>query len=147
MLLQVFSFGNVLADLAGTVDEACCVRAQLKFTNATKVPSTVYFYINPDGNKNSSGSYDLSVAPKSVEIAPHEYQFITLTFHPRQIIPYSATFQAKVENGDGRPQTQMFTCAVQVRLRSIHCSWKLSDAVQAAFHNIQQHHKPVNQPI
>ena len=111
----MFSFGNVLADLAGTEDEACCVRAQLKFTNATKVPSTVHFLITPDNNDSSSSPYPLSVAPKSVEITPHEYQFIAVTFHPGQIVPYSATFQAKVENGEGCPETQIFTCSMQVR--------------------------------
>jgi hypothetical protein len=116
MPLQVFSFGDVLADLTGTGGEACCIRAQLKFTNATKVASTVHFSVTPDNNDSSTSPYALSVAPQSAEIAPHEYQFVGLTFHPRQITAYSATFQAKVENGDGRPETQMFTCTIQVRL-------------------------------
>lgn len=111
---QVFSFGNVLADLAGTMDDSCCIHAQLKFTNATKVASSVLFSATLNGSDSSSTTPALSVAPKQAEIAPHEYQFVTLTFHPGQIAPYSGTFQAMVENGDGNPATQKFTCAVQV---------------------------------
>ena len=140
----MFSFGNVLADLAGTGDEACCIHAQLKFTNATKVPSTVHLSVTPDNNDNSSSPYPLSVVPKSVEIAPHEYQFITVTFHPGQIIPYSATFQAKVENGEGRPDTETFICSMQVRpcVKMTPCETLQSDRVwRQFFHNCMSLHR------
>ena len=115
---QVFSFGNVLADLAGTMDESCCIHAQLKFTNATKVASSVLFSAALDSN-DTSATPALSVVPKQAEIAPHEYQFVTLTFHPGQIAPYSGTFQAVVENGDGNPATERFTCSVRVCYRPL----------------------------
>jgi hydrocephalus-inducing protein len=111
---QVFSFGNVLADLAGTGDESCSVHAQLKFTNATKVITTVQLSVMPDSKDDVPAPYPINVTPKSIEIPPHEYQFVSLSFHPRQIMAYSAIFQALVENGEGRPETQGFKCTVQV---------------------------------
>ena len=113
-VLQIFSFGDVLADLGGTGEDPCSVQAHLKFTNATKVSSTVHFSVMPEGKSNNLSQYPMSVSPKRVEIAPHEHDFVSITFNPRDIIPYSANFQARVENGDGNPETQEFSCILQV---------------------------------
>jgi hypothetical protein len=116
--VQVFDFGTVIADLsADSAGGQGAVTANLKLTNAIKVPCNVACSVEPAGKSAAAEPLSISVKPAQLMIPAHECRFVQLVFHPKLIASVSGVFKAVVENGQGNPATHQFTCKVQVRFR------------------------------
>ncbi|GMH35419.1 hypothetical protein BSKO_03287 [Bryopsis sp. KO-2023] len=116
---KAFNFGAVTARLSGgestdEQDDANCVKANLKFINPVKIPSTVHFSIKPQGEwtSRSGEAYPFVVKPESVTIPPHENTYVSVYFMPRAIQSFVATLEATVSMGCDQ-DTKGFSCQVR----------------------------------
>jgi len=128
---KVFSFGPVLANLAGDEEGEATpaepeldengepkpvlptggVKANFRISNPKKVPCSVDFTLAP---KEDAGGekFPMEVHPASLDVPPHEHRYVTLYFDPRAISSYVATLDAVVREG-ADPKTKQFTCDVR----------------------------------
>ena len=128
---KVFSFGPVLANLAGDEEGEATpaepeldengepkpvlptggVKANFRISNPKKVPCSVDFTLAP---KEDAGGekFPMEVHPASLDVPPHEHRYVTLYFDPRAIASYVATLDAVVREG-ADPKTKQFTCDVR----------------------------------
>lgn len=140
--MQVFNFGTVVADLAdaGTATGSApgaepgrAVTANIKLTNAAKVPCVVKCTVEPLSKPGAAGSgaaastaaaaaaaaatqatFPLSCSPGQLTIAPHADAFVQLQFHPKQIASFVGVFKATAENGEQQRETHQFKCELRV---------------------------------
>ena len=128
---KVFSFGPVLANLAGDEEGEATpaepeldengepkpvlptggVKANFRISNPKKVPCSVDFTLAPMEDAGGE-KFPMEVHPASLDVPPHEHRYVTLYFDPRAIASYVATLDAVVREG-ADPKTKQFTCDVR----------------------------------
>lgn len=57
--------------------------------------------------------YPIEVYPNTIIIPPHEYRHVTITFLPKALQQYVATFEAAVVGGVADPATATFVCELR----------------------------------
>lgn len=88
------------------------VNANLRLTNADKVPCTVLLSVKPKGAGDSGVPFPMAVQPQRLEIPPHESRYVTASFCPSAIQSFSGILEAVVENGTDA-KTRAFTCELR----------------------------------
>jgi len=97
---RVFWFGTVIAS-----KNPNGVTERFKILNSNKIPCTVKISVKPRTNSKSEG-FAFEVAHKTpLKIYPNESEYVSVTFKPTSVMPYSALFEAIVEGGDSNPET------------------------------------------
>ena len=97
---KVFWFGTVIAS-----KNPNGVTERFKIINPNKIACTVKIYVKPRTNSKSEG-FAFEVDQKlPLKIYPHESEYISVTFKPTNVMPYSAIFEAVVDGGDTNPDT------------------------------------------
>ena len=119
---RAFDFGAVIAqmdvqggDKGGADGDATAARgvsANLRVSNPNKVPCVVNFALKPKPGQPAE-DFPMEVQPSKCDLPPHEHRYVTVYFHPRAIASYAAVFEANVDNGEGDPRTQSFSCEVR----------------------------------
>ncbi|DAZ93738.1 TPA: hypothetical protein N0F65_007364 [Lagenidium giganteum] len=125
---QLFSFGAMVAaaNSKGAME-------RFKISNPTKVATTVHFQVLPSANSSNTGAgasapaagngggganglsdMAFSAQPAVWEIPPLEHRFVNVYFKPTAIMPYNATFVAKV---DDSPESDTTGSVLQFELR------------------------------
>lgn len=89
---RCFSFGAMLPSGGAAANGAC---ERFKLSNPNNVKAKVNLRIDP-ATPNCSA---FQVQPASIELPPHEFQFVSVYFRPSAMQTYSASFIAEVENG------------------------------------------------
>ena len=97
---RVFWFGTVIAS-----KNKDGVTEKFKILNSNKIPCTVKISCKPRNNSKSEG-FAFEVSHRNpLKIYPNESEYVSVTFKPTSVMPYSALFEAIVEGGDSNPET------------------------------------------
>lgn len=97
---KVFWYGTIIASKNpdGVVEK-------FKIINPNKIACTVKINLIPRTNSKSEG-FAFEVSHKvPLKIYPHESEYVSVTFKPTNVIPYSGIFEAIVEGGESNPDT------------------------------------------
>lgn len=115
VLMQAFSFGTVVADLAQGEGTAPPSVANLKISNVSKVACDVDLSVKPTDKAAAQERCAFAVQPATLAIPALEYRYVQVSFQPRQIDSFVAALEARVRNGEGCPSTHRFACELRVR--------------------------------
>ncbi|KAI5082267.1 hypothetical protein GOP47_0002010 [Adiantum capillus-veneris] len=110
---NVFSFGPVVlaapaSKSTGQKPAGQIVEAKLRIENPYKVPCSLEFLISSSSQQVQDSSC-FSVSPKTGEIPPLEYMFVTCSFLPATMKIYSSTLDIMLMI-KGQAQTSLFKC-------------------------------------
>jgi hydrocephalus-inducing protein len=101
---KVFWFGTIIAS-----KNPNGVTERFKLINNNKIPCTIKVEVKPR-TVSKSEAFSFEVAHKTpLKIYPNESEYVSVTFKPANVIPYSAIFEAKVEGGELNPDTGKLT--------------------------------------
>jgi len=98
---RVFKFGAVVH----TSVPAAGLCARFKICNPNKVKAHVKFALEPRNKKSQEDIFSLQ--PASLDLSPHEYEFVSVYFRPSEIYKYATKFKAEVFDGEKRPSTAL----------------------------------------
>ena len=91
---KVFWFGTIIAS-----KNPNGVNERFKLINNNKIPCTVNINVKPRTNSKSEGFAFSTSSTGPIKIYPGESQYVTVTFTPTNIMPYSGLFEAIVDGG------------------------------------------------
>ena len=91
---KVFWFGTIIAS-----KNPNGVSERFKLINNNKIPCTVNVNVKPRTNSKSEGFAFSTTATAPIKIYPGESQYVTVTFTPTNVMPYSGLFEAVVDGG------------------------------------------------
>ena len=89
---RCFSFGSILPSSTSPAKGAC---ERFKLSNPNNVKAKVHLRIH----QSDPNSTAFQVQPASIELPPHEFEFVSVYFLPSAMQTYTATFMAEVDNG------------------------------------------------
>ena len=91
---KVFWFGTIIAS-----KNPNGVSERFKLINNNKIPCTVTINVKPRTNSKSEGFAFSTSSNAPIKIYPGESQYVTVTFTPTTVMPYSGLFEAVVDGG------------------------------------------------
>ena len=91
---KVFWFGTIIAS-----KNPNGVSERFKLINNNKIPCTVTINVKPRTNSKSEGFAFSTSSNAPIKIYPGESQYVTVTFTPTNVMPYSGLFEAVVDGG------------------------------------------------
>ena len=91
---KVFWFGTIIAS-----KNPNGVSERFKLINNNKIPCTVKVNVKPRTNSKSEGFAFTAQYKNPLKIYPGESEYVTVTFNPTNVMPYSAIFEATVDGG------------------------------------------------